>query len=177
MQYITFAMRWPKNYIFFFLLTAQSLSKYVHHARLHAHRALTYGVVQGLSCLFVPHQRGLPLIGHAHRCEKAATYRKRQRGTLFLSLLRSKGQRVISVLTEITHSRQRTCLAPLMLATLMLRWRSFSHVLSTHSYTDWMISLGSSSTHLTETKMMSMSVDVAETEILSSGRGSLVRLK
>lgn len=53
----------------------------MHRARLHAHRALTYGVVQGLSRLFVPHQRGLPLIGHAHRWEKAATYRKCQRGT------------------------------------------------------------------------------------------------
>lgn len=67
--------------------------------------------------------------------------------------------------------------APLMLATLTLSWRSFSHVLSMHSYTDWMISLGSSSTHLMETKWCQWALMRRKVRI-EVGRGaSLVQLK
>lgn len=73
---------------------------------------LTNGPVQRLTGLFVPHQSGLSLIGHTHRCEKS---------------------NILNITKTPPHMVDRCGNTPLMLEMLILSWTSFSQVLSIHS--------------------------------------------
>lgn len=109
----------------------------------------TNSVVEWFSSLFVPNQGGLSLIGYTQRWEKKQHNKQ-------IKHKPSHNLCVTHPAVGSEHSRSYLLLhlLPLMRETSMSSWTSFSQVLSMHSYTDWMISLGSSSTHLVEKQII-----------------------